>query len=278
MTAKTAKTAVSIVWADRRMPDYPGISEGFKSSKTILRMHCKHAGHACRLTVCFIPADGLGRRETGGPILPGPYASTFANAVVIDNYGGTGAESRSLREQGLEFDVEEGDIVLLDGEEYVIRDDVWLEYPHLYPVKPVDEARVEAARAAWAEQQKADREELEAARLAGPVPDREIRVSMPATHSVGSDSYAAVVTKVERFKSGARQGLIKSIESAWVNHDGTVSTMTRTHVSKVVNRQRYNAETRQHEAVREIIYIGKGNAYYDRLVVGWAENYRDPSY
>ena len=272
----TTKTAISIVWNDRQQPDYPGVSEGFKSSKTILRMYCKHAGHACRLTVCFIPADGIGRRENGGPVLPGPYASTFANATVIDNFGGTGAESRSLREQGLEFDVEEGDIVLLDGEEYVIRDDVWLEYPHLYPVKPVDESRVEAARAAWAEQQRIERAELEAKRLAGPVPDREIRVGLPATHHMVSDSYASVVTKVERFKSGARQGQVKAIESVHVDRDGKPGHSTRRHLSKVVTRERYNAETRQHEKRQEIVYIGKGNAFYDQLVVGWAVDYRDP--
>jgi len=272
----TAKTAISIVWNDRQQPDYPGISEGFKSSKTILRMYCKHAGHACRLTVCFIPADGLGRRETGGPVLPGPYASTFANATVIDNFGGTGAESRSLREQGLEFDVEEGDVILLDGEEFIIRDDVWLHYPHLYPVKPVNEAPLLAAKAAWEAQQKAEREELQAKRLAGPVPDREIVAGLPATHHMVSDSYASVVTKVERFKTGARQGQIKAIESAHVDRDGKPGFSTRRHLSKVVTREQYNAETGQREQVRKIVYIGKGNAYYDQLVVGWAVDHRDP--
>ena len=75
------------------------------------------------------PSDGA-----GATILPGPYAATFPLAVVIDNYGGTGAEAKRNREAGLEFDVVEGDLIELDGMTWVIRDDVWLNYPHLYPV------------------------------------------------------------------------------------------------------------------------------------------------
>lgn len=39
----------------------------------------------------------------------------------------------------------------------------------------------------------------------------KIEVGMPATYSVGSDSYATTVTAIEYFKTGERKGQIKSV-------------------------------------------------------------------
>lgn len=44
------------------------------------------------------------------------------------------------------------------------------------------------------------------------IADKDIMVGDPATYSVGSDSYSAVVTEVVRFKEGKRAGQIKYIK------------------------------------------------------------------
>lgn len=128
---------IKIELEPQRYKDIPGVAEKNYVSKTVLRMYCKHAGHDCRLQISYTAPDGLSRREYQGPILPGPYASTFPLGVVIDNHGGSGAESRKLREAGLEFDVAEGDEFELDGMRWTIRDDVRLGYPRLYPIDVV---------------------------------------------------------------------------------------------------------------------------------------------
>jgi len=44
------------------------------------------------------------------------------------------------------------------------------------------------------------------------IADKDIMVGDPATYSVGSDSYSAVVTEVVRFKEGKRAGQVKYIK------------------------------------------------------------------
>lgn len=41
----------------------------------------------------------------------------------------------------------------------------------------------------------------------------EAKVGMPATMSIGSDSYATEVTAVYRFASGSRKGLVRAVET-----------------------------------------------------------------
>lgn len=133
LTMTTTATREIVLDAPRDR-DLPGISEKNRVSATVLRMHCKHSGHVSRLMVSYTPADGLSRREFQGPILPGPYASTFPLASVIDNFGGTAKESADMTAAEMEYEVTEGDEFLMDGIRWVIRDDVWLHYPRLYPV------------------------------------------------------------------------------------------------------------------------------------------------
>lgn len=45
---------------------------------------------------------GTGRIEFGGPLVPGPVAYSFGLCVVIDNHGGTGAESERMQAEGRE--------------------------------------------------------------------------------------------------------------------------------------------------------------------------------
>lgn len=103
--------------------EVPGVAEKVQTSDTLLRMNTKHGG-LVTLKVSYTPADGISRRVTGGPVLPGPYAVMWATPTIID---GSNAE-RALN-------VADGDVVEMDGQAWVIRDDKWLEYPHLDPVE-----------------------------------------------------------------------------------------------------------------------------------------------
>lgn len=62
-----------------------------------------------------VPEGREGRREFGGPMVPGPWAAAFGLAGVIDNYGGTGAEIAREKAEGRYFAVEPGDRLLLPG-------------------------------------------------------------------------------------------------------------------------------------------------------------------
>lgn len=59
-----------------------------------------------------------GRRETGGPIVAGPWGYLYGRASVIDQHGGTGAEWRKADDEGRWIDV------LRDGDVLVIGDNV----------------------------------------------------------------------------------------------------------------------------------------------------------
>jgi hypothetical protein len=104
--------------------DMPGVIEGHSTSATILTMNTKHDGKV-DLKVSYINAAGCGRHESNGPILPGPFAATFPLGVVISN------PPQAKRET---VEVQDGDILEMDGKRWVIRDNVARDYPHLYPI------------------------------------------------------------------------------------------------------------------------------------------------
>jgi hypothetical protein len=117
--------------------DVPGVSEKVRTGLTDLRVQTKHGG-MCRLRIVYTPADGVSRRQTNGPCLSGPYASTFPLPVVIDT--GLAAEKDA---EALIWDAVVGDRFWMDGLVWELRDDVPLEYPRLVPVadpwgNPVD--------------------------------------------------------------------------------------------------------------------------------------------
>jgi len=64
--------------------------------------------------------DGEGRLVFEGPMVKGPVAYAFGLAGVIDNHGGTGAEHARAADNGLLFDVSEGDTLVIDGTEYTL--------------------------------------------------------------------------------------------------------------------------------------------------------------
>ncbi|MDR7277644.1 hypothetical protein [Catenuloplanes atrovinosus] len=92
-------------------------------SAAVITMHCRYTRRTERLALHYIGPGGTSRREYGGPQLPGPHAGFFPLADVIDNYGGTGAQSARARAAGQEFDAQPGDLLLIDGHLFEIRDD-----------------------------------------------------------------------------------------------------------------------------------------------------------
>ena len=130
----TTTTTKRIVLDTPRYADIPGINEKTTVSKTVLRMKTRHGGKV-RLMISYGPADGMCRREYQGPILPGPYAATFPLGVMLDTAGTQAREMKANEEAGLEYEVEDGDILEMDGMLWQIRDDRALNYPHLYPLE-----------------------------------------------------------------------------------------------------------------------------------------------
>lgn len=55
-----------------------------------------------------------GRKEDGGPLVPGPWAFAFGLATVIDNHGGTQREIDEQRADGLLVEAQLGDVVITD--------------------------------------------------------------------------------------------------------------------------------------------------------------------
>jgi hypothetical protein len=97
----------------------------------VLSVHSKHAGRTVRLRMKYVTPDGEVRLEYQGPMVPGPLAFTYPVPVVIDNYGGSGAERARNKDAGLEHDVEIGQLFTLDGRTYRLTEDVPLHYPTL---------------------------------------------------------------------------------------------------------------------------------------------------
>lgn len=90
------------------------LDNGHWSTKHVLNVHGKRHG------LGGWTAAGTGRLICGGPLVSGPVAYSFGLCVVIDNYGGTGAESERMRAAGTEHVAEFGDVVRLDGSSYRI--------------------------------------------------------------------------------------------------------------------------------------------------------------
>ena len=53
-------------------------------------------------------------------MVKGPVAYIYGLAGVIDNHGGTGAEHARAADNGLLFDVSEGDTLVIEGTEYTL--------------------------------------------------------------------------------------------------------------------------------------------------------------
>lgn len=120
-----------------------------------------------------------------------------------------------------------------------------------------------------------------------PWADHEIVEGAPATHYVGTDSYASVVVKVERYKTGPKAGLVKAVYScpAEVGEDGNLvpRPSTRWEVAdsgKPFRTPDYDRFLRtERRGVARYCARSEGRiAFWNQLVVGYAEDYRDPHF
>ena len=133
----------------------------------------------------------------------------------------------------------------------------------------------------------------------------EIAPGMVGTHYVGSDSYAVIVSSVERFKSGARKGQIKAITTVnaeqgengewianprtkimgWIGQEPIMEEQHTRFLSRIVGPCSYHKEPNAHchncAIAGETRYNERSDgkvAYWSSLVVGYARDYRDPSF
>jgi len=169
---------------------------------------------------------------------------------------------------------------------------------------PWDEAIVKAHRVAstlpvWQNPPDTWEEKRQARRNAMYVPGE------PATMCIGSDSYAMLVVAVDRFKTGAKKGQVKAVHAVHRTHDGirpemvwdysgdqpiytlAVETYTRRESRRGPCWRHSGARTAwldDNEADcftcwdnRQPRFIEKGSDYCS-LVVGYAEDYRDPHF
>ena len=119
-----------------------------------------------------------------------------------------------------------------------------------------------------------------------------ITVGSPATHHIGGDRYACIVTAVEYFKSGKRKGELKAVEAEFADLDETTGKVTRKgaarhrYLPRIIgpcrlhglNNQRICGEcARVGKTVLDGTYEGR-RATWERLTIGKAEEYRDPSF
>jgi len=86
----------------------------------VIRVKGARATSSGRYRVGGVPRGASGRQVDGGPLVPGPWAYVYELAGVIDNHGGTGAESACMRAAGTEHDLVRGDVIRFDDREYKI--------------------------------------------------------------------------------------------------------------------------------------------------------------
>jgi hypothetical protein len=97
-----------------------------------------------RFSVLYQGPDGVCRREHGAPEVPGPYAALIPQATVIAAY------PQAKPAQVVEL--EEGDMIMFNGQPMMMIDDRALDYPQLvtpeeFAVRyPAAQARREAVK------------------------------------------------------------------------------------------------------------------------------------
>lgn len=104
-------------------------------SPMVLSIPSAYQGHQTRFAIFYIGANGITRHIQGGPIEPGPHAMLIAKGTAITANPAMSSAAERARNQaaGLEHDLDEGDLVRIDGRVYQIVDttsrrrDPWLQ-------------------------------------------------------------------------------------------------------------------------------------------------------
>lgn len=102
-------------------PNYLGLDHWHSTHE--YRMPSRYAGHDIRAKILYVGPNGEARRVFGGPTLPGPFASVVPLASVIAAY--------DVGTPPTVHDVRMGDVLSLDGVEFVITDHKRGAYPQL---------------------------------------------------------------------------------------------------------------------------------------------------
>lgn len=87
------------------------------------RVYSRYTRRTERFSLLYVGPEGECRREFQGPVLPGPYAAMIPQATVIS------ASPQARPDQTVEL--EEGDMVVLNGQPMMLIDDRALDYPQL---------------------------------------------------------------------------------------------------------------------------------------------------
>lgn len=116
----------------------------------------------------------------------------------------------------------------------------------------------------------------------------EVQVGDVATHFVGSDSYGVRVSKIQRFASGKRKGEIKYVWTQRMNarnRDVIICAVDEKGFTELNGGAKFYAKLekvcrhiKRCECNRghEVILVGGG--WWDKLRVGQAVDYSDPSF
>lgn len=79
--------------------------------------------HGDRFGLIFVPEGCAARKDHGGPQVPGPWAGAHGLCTVIDNFGGTAREAADRVAAGLEYVVNVGDVVEIEGVHFTV--EIW---------------------------------------------------------------------------------------------------------------------------------------------------------
>ena len=111
----------------------------------------ERSGLTQRWGVGYIPKGSEGRQEYQGPIVKGPWPFAYGLCTVIDNHGGSAAQSERDRAAGIEVDAHEGDLVEFgDGLLWPIIRIGWSKHHLGFAKKPLTKAQARKAREAFA--------------------------------------------------------------------------------------------------------------------------------
>ena len=99
--------------------------------REIVEIYAKYVRHSVRLKFGLVTRHGEARQVDGGDNVQGPWVFSYSLSTCIDQYGGSGAQSRRNREDGFEFSATLGDRFVVDGLVYELTDTRRMDYPQL---------------------------------------------------------------------------------------------------------------------------------------------------
>lgn len=123
------------------------------------------------------------------------------------------------------------------------------------------------------------------------IADKDIQVGDVATYYVGSDSYSEQVTEVVRFKEGKRAGQIKYIKLSRKDEKylAYAKTCSSHKTPQITNDDPFTANGKIYFAKPAcpscwlavngaVVFRPNADAYWCSIIVGYAKDYRDPSF